>query len=364
MPRSPALVIVAVLAATSTHSAVAQTDASLGFGLGTVRSAGGTSLGIVSLGPTLRLVAPGRELSLGGTLSALPRGDWYTQGRAAFWAATPALASRWRLAIDLGLSGATQGAGTGTGAGLLIAEALWVAPKWGVAIGAGPASGWITRDSPVTAFHARVRGWWQAPTAPLALSAGLAPTRFPRDWFTDIDVRVSTRRDRLEASVSATARVSGVYGSKAAALATAEWRLSPNVSIEAGGGSVLPDPYQGFPRSGFLAAGVRLHYPTRGPRGARVQHAGPLTITRRTGSLVLKLRRPGVHTVSIAGDWNGWTPVALTQVQPDVWEVVLRLSNGIHYFTLFVDGVAWAIPEGMPSIPDGLGGRVAVLTVL
>jgi hypothetical protein len=44
--------------------------------------------------------------------------------------------------------------------------------------------------------------------------------------------------------------------------------------------------------------------------------------------------------------------------------VVLRLSNGIHYFTLFVDGVAWAIPEGMPSIPDGLGGRVAVLTVL
>jgi hypothetical protein len=95
-----------------------------------------------------------------------------------------------------------------------------------------------------------------------------------------------------------------------------------------------------------------------------VQHAGPLTITRRTGSLVLKLRRPGVHTVSIAGDWNGWTPVALTQVQPDVWEVVLRLSNGIHYFTLFVDGVAWAIPEGMPSIPDGLGGRVAVLTVL
>jgi hypothetical protein len=95
-----------------------------------------------------------------------------------------------------------------------------------------------------------------------------------------------------------------------------------------------------------------------------VQRAGPLTITRRAGGLVLRLRRPGVHTVSIAGDWNGWTRVPLAQVGPDTWEVILPLSNGIYYFTLFVDGVAWAIPEGMPSIPDGLGGRVAVLTVL
>jgi hypothetical protein len=155
-----------------------------------------------------------------------------------------------------------------------------------------------------------------------------------------------------------------VYGSKAAAFAAVEWRLSPRVSIEAGGGSVLPDPYQGFPRSAFVAAGVRLHFPTRGPRGARVQHAGPLTITRRAGSLVLQLRRPGVHTVSIAGDWNGWTPVPLAQVEPDTWEVDLRLSNGIHYFTLFIDGAAWAIPQDVPSVPDGLGGRVAVLAVL
>jgi len=361
MPRSPALVIVAVLAVARVGGA--QTDASVGIGLGTVRFAGGTSLGIVSLSPTFRLVAPGRELSLGGTVSALPRGDWYTQGRAALWAATPALASRWRLAVDLGLSGATQGVGTSTGAGLLVAEALWVATKWGLGLGAGSASGWITREAPVSAFHARVRGWWQAPTTPLALSVGLAPTRFPRDWFTDIDVRVTTRRDRLEASVSATARVSGVYGSKAAALATAEWRLSPNVSIEAGGGSVLPDPYQGYPRSGFIAAGARFHFPTRA-RGARVHHAGPLTITHRVGSIVLQLRRPGVRSISIAGDWNGWTRVPLAQVRPDVWEVVLHLSKGIHNFTLFEDGVAWAIPRGTPSIPDGLGRRVAVLTIL
>jgi len=76
------------------------------------------------------------------------------------------------------------------------------------------------------------------------------------------------------------------------------------------------------------------------------------------------LRRPGVRSISIAGDWNGWTRVPLAQVRPDVWEVVLHLSNGIHTFTLFLDGKAWVIPEHVPSIPDGLGGRVAVLTIL
>jgi len=364
MRRSPALALVAVLAANGPRALGAQTEASVGFGMGTVRLAGGPSLGIASLGPTLRLVAPSRELSLGATLSALPRGDWYTQGRAAFWAATPALARRWRLALDLGLSGATQGVGTSTGAGLLVAEALWVAPKWGVGLGAGPASGWITHGTPVTAFQGRLRGWWQDPSSPLAFSAGLSPTRFLGSWFTDVDARMSARRARVEASLWVSARVSAAYGSKVAALASAQWQLSSRVSVEASGGSFLPDPYQGFPRSGFVAAGARLHFPTRGARGARVQHAGPLTVTRRAGSLVLKLRRPGADSVSIAGTWNGWTRVPLVQVGPDAWDVVLHLSNGIHYFTIFIDGVAWAIPEGVPSIPDGMGGQVAVLTVL
>ena len=361
MARSPALVIVAVLAVARVCDA--QTDASIGIGFGTVRSAGGSTLGIVSLSPAFRLVAPSRELSLGGTVSALPQGDWYTLGRAALWAATPALARRWRLAVDLGLLGSTQGPGTSTGAGVLVGEALWVGGKWGVGLGGGSASGWITGEAPISAFHARVRGWWQAPTTPFALSVGVTPTRFPRDWFTDIDVRISTRRDRLEASVSASARVSGVYGSKAAALATAEWRLTPHVSIEASGGSVLPDPYQGFPRSGFIAAGARFHLPTRA-RGARVHQDGPLTITRRAGGIVLQLRRPGVHSVSVAGDWNGWTQEPLAQVRPDVWEVALHLSNGKHSFALFLDGKAWVIPERVPTIPDGMGGRVAVLIIL
>jgi hypothetical protein len=364
MPRSPALVVVAVLAAAGPRGVGAQTGVSVGFGVGTVRLAGGTSFGIASLGPTLRLVAPGRELSLGGTFGALPQGDWYTQGRADFWASTPALASRWRLAIDLGLSGATQGAGSGSGAGLLVAEALWVGPRWGMGLGAGPASGWISHGTPVTAFHARLRGWWQGPAARLALSASIAPTRFLGAWFTDVDAGLVARRDRLEARVSATGRLSETYGSKSAAIASVEWRWSPRVSLEASGGTVLPDPYQGFPRTGFITAGIRLHLSIHPTTASPIVTGGPLTVIRRAGRLAFRLRQPGARTVSIAGDWNAWTAAPLAHVGSDVWEVVLPLSPGFYHFALFIDGVAWTIPHGVPSVPDGMGGRVAVLSVL
>jgi hypothetical protein len=68
--------------------------------------------------------------------------------------------------------------------------------------------------------------------------------------------------------------------------------------------------------------------------------------------------------VSIAGDWNAWTAAPLAHVGSDVWEVVLPLSPGFYHFALFIDGVAWTIPHGVPSVPDGMGGRVAVLSVL
>jgi hypothetical protein len=30
---------------------------------------------------------------------------------------------------------------------------------------------------------------------------------------------------------------------------------------------------------------------------------------------------------------------------------------------VLIDGAPWRIPDGVPSVPDGMGGRVAVLNV-
>ncbi|HJQ65480.1 MAG TPA: glycogen-binding domain-containing protein [Gemmatimonadales bacterium] len=341
----------------------AQTDASVGFGVGTVRYPGGSSLGIVSVGPVLQQTSAPHVLTLGGVIAALPHGDWYAQARSALWIASPTIGTRWRLAADVALSGATGGdAGSASGSGLLVAEALWFTPDWGLALGGGPTSGWIAGALPVTSTHLRLRGWWQDMQGRLLVTGSVEPTRLLGAWFTDLGAGILTRRGSLEARLWASARVSAVYGSKGAALGSAEVRLSPRVSLEASGGNVLPDPYQGFPRSAFIMAGVRLQLGSRAP-GSMAPRNGLFSVTRRSDGVVIRLR-PGAHTtVAIAGDWNSWTATPLTKVGPNVWEISLSLQPGTYHYTVLIDGQAWTIPGGVPSVPDGMGSQVAVLTV-
>ena len=58
-----------------------------------------------------------------------------------------------------------------------------------------------------------------------------------------------------------------------------------------------------------------------------------------------------------------WQPVPLRPVGDDVWEGALRLHRGLYHFNLQVDGSEWVVPNGVATVPDGLGGMVAVLVV-
>lgn len=361
MTRPSLLLFTAAILASRASSA--QTDASVGFGLGTVRYPGGSSLGLVSGGLALQRTSAGQALTLGGNMAALPHGDWYGQARGALWIASPPIDGRWRLAADVALSGATGGdGGSASGSGQLIAEALWFTPDWGVALGGGPTSGWIAGALPATATHLRLRGWRQASQGGLLVTGTLEPTYLLGAWFTDVAAGILTRRGSLEARLWASARVSGAYGSKGAALASAELRLSRRVSLEASGGNVLPDPYQGFPRSAFVMAGVRLQLSTRTAEDDTPRNR-PFSISRRRDGLVIRLRAGEHDSVAIAGDWNGWTATPLTRVGPNMWEIVVPLRPGTYHYTVLVDGMAWTIPDDVPSVPDGMGSQVAVLTV-
>jgi Glycogen recognition site of AMP-activated protein kinase len=364
MRCSPISLLAVAISLVRPASALGQTDASLGVGSGTVRFPDGTSLGLLSVTPALQLLTPYRQVTINGTIADLSQGGWYGQGRLGVWAATHPVAAHWQLAGDFELSGTSLEGQSGTGAGGVTVEGLWAAPQWGVAAGAGGASGWIGGTAAVTAPHARVRGWWQNPSGRLALSGAVESTRFLGAWFTDLDAGLSARRDGLEVHVLASARASAAYGSKLAALASAAWRLSPLVSLEASAGSVLPDPYQGFPRSGFFTAGVRLHLPSRARRHGGEILANGFRVTRQEDGLVIRVIQRGATLVSIAGDWNGWTSIALARGGTDTWTITLPLAAGTYHFTVLVDGTPWAIPDGVPTVPDGMGGRVAILTVL
>jgi Glycogen recognition site of AMP-activated protein kinase len=153
-----------------------------------------------------------------------------------------------------------------------------------------------------------------------------------------------------------------VYGSTGAASVFLQVALSPSLSAEVGGGSYLRDPYQGFPRGGFFSLGVRFGS-TRATRVAAARRFAALVPERRGDSVVVQFRFHGVQTVAIAGDWNTWEPSPLRVVGDDVWEGTMVLASGMYHFNLLVDGQTWVVPNGVATVPDGLGGMVAVLIV-
>lgn len=363
MPARTVGVLTGMLLLAGPAAMRAQADLSLGLGLGTVRFPGGATLGVMTIGPALELAGAGREISVGTNFASLPSGNSYLQGRIGAWLATAPSSDHWRLAMDAHLSGATRGSGTASGSGQLGVEGLRATSTGGVGIGIGPASGWIVGAAPVTAWRGRLRGWWQPRPRSLGFVASIEPTRFLGSWFTDVAAGGIVQRGALQAQLSASARLSQAFGSKGAAIASAEYRLSRYVSFEAVGGNVLPDPYQGLPASGFVAAGVRVHFPLRSKPPDGLVQSRSVRATRRGDAIVVRVQQRHAAVVTIAGDWTGWTPVPMARVDGDQWEIVAHIPRGSHHFTVIVDGSPWRIPDDVPSVPDGMGGWVAVLSV-
>ncbi len=67
--------------------------------------------------------------------------------------------------------------------------------------------------------------------------------------------------------------------------------------------------------------------------------------------------------LAIAGEWNEWTPLPLARNANGEWFVAVDLEPGLYTFGLLVDGVTWAVPDGIASVPDEFGGTVALLLV-
>jgi hypothetical protein len=193
------------------------------------------------------------------------------------------------------------------------------------------------------------------------------PTKFPLDslgaWFTDVTAAVTLERGTVLLSLSSAARVSSFYGSTGAGSAFLQWFVAPEVSLELGAGSYLREPYQGFPRAGFFVLGVRIHGTPRPIRSVLTKQWAPLVPEARGDSVVVRFRFPSVRAVAIAGDWNSWQTRPLRFVGGDLWEGTLALARGLYHFNLLVDGRDWVVPNGVATVPDGLGGMVGVLLV-
>jgi Glycogen recognition site of AMP-activated protein kinase len=346
----------------------AQALASFGVGVGTVRYPGGTSFSSASFSPGLQYGSQTLAVDASASFASLPDGIWSSQGRGDLWVTSRPLVGAWRIGAEGILAGTNRTDGGWTTAAHGLGELLWSRPGWGFALGAGPSGGWIANQPSVAALHTRARAWWHprgdGERGRTDWQLGVEPTRFLDAWFTDASAGVVLERGSVIASLSTTVRISGSYGSKGAGSGFVQVFLWPNVSVDLGGGSYLSDPYQGLPRAGFVTIGVRVHATAHArPPTPKLPDWSPLIPEPNGDSLVVRFRFDNVRAVAIAGDWNQWQAAPLRPLGASLWEGTLALKRGVYHFNLLVDGTDWVVPNGVATVPDGLGGMVGVLLV-
>ena len=70
------------------------------------------------------------------------------------------------------------------------------------------------------------------------------------------------------------------------------------------------------------------------------------------------------HTVTVAGNFNGWNPAADSLVRTDkTWTLAKSLPAGYYYYKFVVDGKWIADPKNPQKINDGGNGFNSILKV-
>lgn len=80
----------------------------------------------------------------------------------------------------------------------------------------------------------------------------------------------------------------------------------------------------------------------------------------------LVLLQPGAHSVSVAGDFNGWNPAhtPLERSEGGMWTATIPLKPGRYQYMFVIDGKQWiADPLSPEEETDGFGAQNAVLDV-
>jgi len=159
-------------------------------------------------------------------------------------------------------------------------------------------------------------------------------------------------------------------------MASGVYWLNSNVAIVASAGTYPADYAQGLPHGTYASLGLRVA--TRRPGVAQTpdmrlqllaangaRRAAPALEVRRGSSDAVTLTLGAAHaeTVEIMGDFTGWTPVAFTRVGVDRWSVTLPIQAGSHRMNVRIDGGAWDVPLGVPSLSDEFGGIVGLFVV-
>ena len=207
-------------------------------------------------------------------------------------------------------------------------------------------------------------GLW-AQSGPIRATLSYLHTRIGGETYPEANLAVSLSRGLIDLTVYGGLRQSPFEGpglDESWAGATAAVWLHPNAALVFSGGQYSSELLQGLPGGQFVSFGIRVT--PRRVRPIPISARAPIVYTpeaARLGSIGFEV--DGARQVEIAGDWNGWERVPLSQDSTGRWIVPAGLAPGTYRFNLRVDGERWIVPEGVPQIDDGYGGQVGLLII-
>jgi hypothetical protein len=139
------------------------------------------------------------------------------------------------------------------------------------------------------------------------------------------------------------------------------WQRRHSFSVSPIGGVALAASFAGLVFLLGLGAGTRRDVPagTVATAGA-VQAADTVHIVR------FVFADPAARSVSIAGDFNGWSPGATQLVPAEVsglWVVSIALTPGRHEYAFVVDGERWVADPFALTTRDEFGQESSVVRV-
>ena len=311
------------------------------------------------LGARFSFISRTSYLRLEGGLSQFSSGEWASQ-----------IGTQGSLIHPLtgGIGIAVQGSGTmsnyetgswsGTGA---LGSFLVFSGKGSLASVGASAGRLRAVDTSVLNFQSGFLRASRRLSPGVTVEGGVSATNSDTTFFTDVTLGARLRSENISISLTAGARTGD--------LADDPWlvsmigiKASPRSTIELSFGR-YPRDLVGFTSGAFASAAVRFSFGTS-PRGQR-QPIAPVSVTRLDGRRVrLTIRYShDPERLEIAGPWNQWTPVPLLRRGRNEWVVELELSPGLHRYALLVNGTDWTTPSEVPTIDDGFGGKVALVTV-
>ncbi|HEY8470022.1 MAG TPA: glycogen-binding domain-containing protein, partial [Longimicrobiales bacterium] len=242
----------------------------------------------------------------------------------------------------------------------------------------GEATGW-TRLGPVrlhasvavSAFDERFTVGRDSVPVPPDSASDFGPrvvTSIRSRRYADGEVGAEWRPGRLVVRVVWGARLGDAataaesWGSVAAAYA-----LRDGLALT-GAAGVMPTAIErGLARAPFGRIGLRFGLPASAdPVPIAVPAAAaPSLVVRDAGGGYATLRAhvPGARRVEVKGAFTDWQPVDLAAVGSGFWEARLRMTPGVHRVNMRVDGGAWIVPPGLPSLVDEFAGAVGVVVV-